>query len=341
MKRERLARGDLDLLAHDVDAGDHLGHAVLDLHARVHLEEEVLAVLEQALDRAGRAVAHGARGVRADLADLLAQLRVDRRRGRLLDQLLVAPLHGAVALEQVDDVAVVVGEHLDLDVARVRQVALDVDGRIREELLALARGALERLLELVLRLGDAEALAAASARRLDGDRVADRVRDHLARVLDRLDRVGRARHDRHARLLHDLAGAGLRAHRVDRARGRADEDDPGLVAGAREGGVLGEEAVAGVDGLGARLLGDLDDLLDHQVALGGRPGAEQVRLVGAPRVRRVAIGLGVDRHAADAELLERAHHANGDLAAVCDKDLLEHLGAGRLSASDAALPLLP
>jgi hypothetical protein len=29
--------------------------------------------------------------------------------------------------------------------------------------------------------------------------------------------------------------------------GRADEDDPGLLAGAREGGVLGQEAVAGVD----------------------------------------------------------------------------------------------
>src|SRR5918995_2428517 len=57
---ERLARRDLDLLAHDVDARDHLGHAVLHLPARVHLEEEVLAVLEQALDRSGGAVADGA-----------------------------------------------------------------------------------------------------------------------------------------------------------------------------------------------------------------------------------------------------------------------------------------
>ena len=42
-----------DLLPDDVDARRLLGHAVLDLHARVHLEEEVLAVLEEALDRAG------------------------------------------------------------------------------------------------------------------------------------------------------------------------------------------------------------------------------------------------------------------------------------------------
>ena len=93
--------------------------------------------------------------------------------GRLLDDLLVAALDRAVALAEVDDVAMAVGEDLDLDVARVGQIALEVDGRVGEELLALARGPLERRLELRLLERDAEALAAAAARRLDGDRVAD------------------------------------------------------------------------------------------------------------------------------------------------------------------------
>ena len=98
----------------------------------------------------GRAVADGLGSLRADLADPLAQLGVDRRGGRLLDHLLVTALDRAVALEEVDDVAVRVGEDLDLDVARVGQVALDVDRRVGEELLALARGALEGRLQLVL-----------------------------------------------------------------------------------------------------------------------------------------------------------------------------------------------
>ena len=46
--------------------------------------------------------------------------RVHARRGRLLDHLLVAALQRAVALEQVHGIAVPVGEHLDLDVARAR-----------------------------------------------------------------------------------------------------------------------------------------------------------------------------------------------------------------------------
>src|SRR5262249_20370898 len=63
---------------------------------------------------------------------------------------------------------------------------------------------------------------------------------------------------------------------------------------------------------------------DHEVALVGRPGADQERLVGAARMGRVAIGLRVDGHAADAELLERPHHANGYLAPVCNQNLAEH-----------------
>src|SRR5256885_8593582 len=47
-------------------------------------------------------------------------------------------------------------------------------------------------------------------------------------------------------------------------------------------------------------------------------------LVGAPRVGRVAIGLRVHGHARDAELLERPHHAYGDLAAVCNQRSEEH-----------------
>ena len=54
---ERLAGGDADLLAHQVDAADHFGHRMLDLQAGVHLDERELAVLVEELQRAGVAVA--------------------------------------------------------------------------------------------------------------------------------------------------------------------------------------------------------------------------------------------------------------------------------------------
>ena len=105
LERERLPLGDAYLLLDDVDAGHHLGHRMLHLHARVGLHEVKLAVREDELHRAGALVAHPSAGLDGYLAHLAPQLRSDGRRRAFLDELLVAPLDGALALPQVDHVA--------------------------------------------------------------------------------------------------------------------------------------------------------------------------------------------------------------------------------------------
>ena len=104
---ERLARGDPHLRLHEVDVGDLLGHGVLDLDARVHLDEDVVAVrVDEELHGAGVLVADVPGELHRVRADALAEVGVEVRRGRDLDDLLVAPLDRAVALEEVDHVAV-------------------------------------------------------------------------------------------------------------------------------------------------------------------------------------------------------------------------------------------
>jgi hypothetical protein len=86
---------------HDVDAGDQLGHRMLDLDAGVHLDEVELAVLVEELEGAGAAIADLAAGLGAALADACPRPGCgDARRGRFLEDLLVATLHRAVALAQ-------------------------------------------------------------------------------------------------------------------------------------------------------------------------------------------------------------------------------------------------
>ena len=105
-ERERLARGDAQLLLDEVDAGHELGHGVLDLQAGVHLDEEELVgcgIGDEELDRARAEVADAAGGVAGRRADALAGLLVEQRRGRLFDDLLVTPLQRALALAEVHD----------------------------------------------------------------------------------------------------------------------------------------------------------------------------------------------------------------------------------------------
>ncbi len=95
---------------------------MLDLQPSVHLHEvELPSLAEQKFDRAGAGVAHGPRKRDGAAAPIRSRIIAsDGRRRSFLDQLLMPPLHRAVALAEMHDVAVLVGEHLHLDVARAR-----------------------------------------------------------------------------------------------------------------------------------------------------------------------------------------------------------------------------
>ena len=298
---------------------------MLDLQARVHLEEVELAVgSHQALDRAGGVVVDRRRGLHGHRAEALAQLGIDDGRRTLFDDFLMPPLQRAFALADVNDVAVLIAEDLDFDVARRGDELLGVDRAVAEERLRFAGDALVRRTQILLALDEAHPLAAAARAGLDHDREAGVARERRD-LVERLHRLGQTGHDRHAGRLHPLPALGLRSHRVDRLRRRADEDDAGVAAGAREPGVLGEEAVAGMDGLGAGLLRGVEDAVDAQVALARWRGADRHRFVGVQHVQRGAVGLGVDGDRRIAELAAGADDADRDLAAIGNEDL--HGGA--------------
>ena len=128
-------------------------------------------------------------------------------------------------------------------------------------------------------------------------------------------RVVDAAHDGHVGRRGGGAGAGLVAEELERLDARADEGQSGLVAGAGEAGVLGEEAVAGMHGVAAGLDGGGDDGADVEV--GGRAGAvEDDHVVGLAGVQGARVVAGRHRHRRHAELRRRAHDADGDLAPV-------------------------
>ena len=160
------------------------------------------------------------------------------------------------------DVAVGVGEHLRLDVPRLVEEALDEALAAAERRDGLADGGVEQLGDLLDGAGHLQAATAAAERGLDGDRqpVLLREGDDLVGVLDRVLGAG---HQRGADLHGDVAGLHLVAEGDDRLGGGADPGQPGVEDRLGEVGVLGEEAVAGVDGVGAGLLRGVEDLLDR------------------------------------------------------------------------------
>ena len=160
-----------DLAAHQVDAGHHLGDRVLDLNARVHLDEiERAAVdVDEKLDRAGscdsRPIAQ-----RRTAASQMSRRRPagERDARRDFDDLLMAPLHRAVALPQMHEVAVRIAEDLHLDVLRALRCTRSRNTSDRPKAAAASRCASASLLgEVLVARDDAHAAAAAAEARLD------------------------------------------------------------------------------------------------------------------------------------------------------------------------------
>ncbi len=326
---ERRASGDAELRLDEVDARHLLGDGVLHLDARVALDEEVLAGLgrDEELDGPGVDVVRGARQLDRVREDLLSQRFVEPRRRRHLDDLLVAELHRAVALVEVDHVAVRVGEDLHLDVSRPSDEPLDEHRAVAEGRLRLALAAGEGLGHRRRILHGAHAAPAAACRRLEHDGVAELARQlqRFARGLQGLTASG---HDGDAERPCERACADLVAEQGEHRRRRTDENETLGRAQLGECSVLGQESVARVDAIATARFRDPDECPGVEVRSHGVSGAASLpcdltRFGGEPGVQRERIDRRVHAYGFHTERGGSLGNAYGDLAAVTYQDAFQ------------------
>ena len=302
--RKRDAVGHEELEPHEVEAGDELGDGVLDLEPGVDLQEGEAPVGEdEELDGAGVHVADGARRRHRGGAQLGAPLGSDDRRRALLDDLLVAALDRALALEEVHHGAVGVAEDLHLDVPGAGHVGLDEDGAVAEGGRRFPLGRRHGVGERVGALHHAHAPAAAAGRGLDQDGPAEGGHGlgHRASPASASGGDLHGGEHGHPRGRHGGLGVELRAHGLDHLGRGAHEDEPRRHTGPGEPGVLGQEPVAGVHGVGSAAQGGADDGVDVEIGVGRGGTGQAHELVGLRHIGGVEVGVRAHRHTADAE----------------------------------------
>ena len=212
-------------------------------------------------------------------------------RRRLFDDLLVAPLHRAVPLVEMHQVAVVVAEYLDLDVTRAANQFFEIDLVVPERRQGLAPRGLDRIGEPGLALNRSHAAPAAAPARLEHDGKTDLPGE--ARGLPGVagERAGRRNH-RNAGRLRDFARGHLVAERAHDIGLGADEGDARFRARFGEVGVLGQEAVARMNRIGCVLARNADHLVDAEIGLDrAHPPAHQVGFIRLEAVQREAVFL--------------------------------------------------
>ena len=182
------AFGNRQLRLHHINAGDFLRHRVFHLNARVHLDEvkRPRIHIHQELGRACVLIVSRPRQPQRRLAHLHALGFVEIGGRGPLHHFLVAPLHRAVALEQVDDIAVAVAQELHFHVPRPLHQLFEIDLVIAESGLRLAAPGLHLRHQLTGFHNPAHAAPAAAPAGLQHHRIADFVGD----LPDRLHVLG-------------------------------------------------------------------------------------------------------------------------------------------------------
>ena len=250
---EGLASGDAQLCVDEIHVRDLFSDRVLDLNARVHLDEHVLPGtvalgVEEELDGAGVHVPDRFRKRDRVAVQRLGGLSIEVRGGRHFDHLLVSPLHRAVTLVEVHGPAVVIRKNLHLNVSRAQHGLLDEHSRITERGTGLVHGVFDCRAQVVAGFHAPHAAATATRGRLHKQRKTDVITgcDEGINVFGRLGRGqhGYARGDR--MLLRD----DLIARHVEHVGCRPNEGDAVLLGLSRKFWVLGQEAVTGVNGVG-------------------------------------------------------------------------------------------
>ena len=158
---------------------------------------------------------------------------------------------------------------------------------------ASARAAANWAKRRALVLDDLHAATATAAGGLDDHGQADALHGFFRLPVGFDD--GRAGNHRNAGRLHGLAGGHLVAHGAHDLGLRANPVQAALLHHLGELGVLGQKAVAGVDGVRAGDLGGADERGNIEVALPRRRRADADLLVGEANVQRIGVGGGMDR----------------------------------------------
>ena len=324
LEPQRFAGSHPDLRLDQIDPGHHLAHRVLHLDAGVDLDEiEVAFLIDDEFDRACRVVAGRAGQSHRRLTHGAAGFGGQAWRGALFDQLLMAPLRGAVAFPEVEDRAVSVAENLHLDVPRTFDVAFDVDSGIAKGGLSLGGGLLPCGGQGQIVGGHPHSLAAAAGGGLEQHREADRPGHPQSLILAGDDAVA-PRHAGHAGFAGQSPGRIFIANAGHRLGRGADEADVARPADLGEMGIFRKESVAGVDRLHIADLGCADHPVDSQIAIGSAGGAHADRLIGQFQIGGIAVGLRENSDRLDAHFPAGPDDPQRDFAAVGNQNAFEH-----------------
>ena len=167
LEGELFTRGNQQLLAHNVDTGDHLGHWMLHLNTGVHFNKVEASIFIEKFEGTRAAITHINTGFNTGFTNFPTQFVINAGGRRFLYHLLMPTLQRAIAIPQVHRIALAICQYLYLHMARPLEELLYVHHRRTEGSLRFRLSDLDRAEEHLLVVNDAHTPATAASGCLD------------------------------------------------------------------------------------------------------------------------------------------------------------------------------
>src|SRR5215831_7849478 len=229
----------------------------------------------------------------------------------------MSSLNAAFAFAQVNDFAVLVAQHLKLDMARKFEKLFHINVGGAERLLRLAPRGLIRVQQFFRFAHYAHTPPAATGRGFQDQRVTDALRFPRELLFSFHDAVAPGNRWQ-AHRLYLTARAVLLTHQLDDFRSWPDESNFRSLTDLCKVCVFGKKTVARMDRVHVGDFCRADHLGNIEIALAATRRPDANRFVGKAHMQGITVRLRVDRHGGDTQLFAGADDPQGDFPSIGD-----------------------
>src|SRR5438552_2017029 len=306
---------------------------MLDLQASVNLQEIEIAALHivDKLHRSRRLVFHRLRQSHRRADKLFPDRAPQSGCGGFLNNLLVSPLHGAIALSQGGHRAAAVPEDLHLEVSGLRDESLQVHVSASKMRLAKVRDRVKRLAQFLTTTAQTDPDPTASSGTLQHHRVTDAFGgfDRGWYVFEQFA----ARQERHVVLGGNPTRHMFQTKVAHLLRSRPNEHNSVRRASLCEARILAQKTVSRMNSVCLCFARSLKQDRYREIAMRGLWRTDANRFVGLIHMNRVAVSFGIHGNRADSHLTKCSNNAACNRAAIGDQDFTKHHVSGTFQIS--------
>ena len=194
----------------------------------------------------------------------MTSLVIQKRRRRLFQYLLIAPLDRTFSLAQIDDISMMVCKDLDLYMMGLLDVFFQIDGWIIKARFGFRLGEPERGDKILALPYEPQSFPSPARSRFEQHRKFECLSffEECSLILYGLES---SRYDGDSSLFHPNTRGCFFPHNLHRGRRRSNKNDVFFFAAADELGILCQKTVAGMNGLCPTLFSYRNDLIDMEV----------------------------------------------------------------------------